>query len=98
MDATVDQWVALVLGVLACFYSVRVAITFFKLPTHVGRLLAWQLLSEAYLSMATLAFTAGALTGCIESWPEWFQSMLRISMFGFAGMTTWRLDHYSKTK
>lgn len=97
MNPTFDQWAALLLGIGAVLFSVKMALLFWRIKKPLTRLLAWLLLSEAYLAAATLAFTIGAFTGSLERWPEWVQSTIRLTMFSFAAITTYNLHRYSKT-
>lgn len=96
MSDEIHEWIALFAGIVATVYTLRVSLLFFKIKKEVCRLLAFQMLAEAYLSLATLIFAVAAFFGWLEQWPTWFLSCLRISMFLFAGVTTYRLYVFMK--
>jgi len=95
ISATIDQWLALIIGFIAVICALRVGFLFFRLRDRLSRLLAWNLIAEAYLSVCTLVFAVGAFAGCLQYWPSLLQSLIRISMFLFAITTTFRLYLYS---
>lgn len=90
-DAAADEWAALALGLAAVFYSGRVALRFFEVPTYTSQLIGWQLLSQGFLALGALVC---ALANFGEHWvvvPDWLRSSFRLGLFGFVLVATWRL-------
>lgn len=91
-SASWDEWVGLVLGWFCLFYSFRVGFAFVRRPSHTSRLIGWQVFSEFWFSLCVMAFTLGDFFGCLEHWPQWLKSGMRLSMFGAGFLTTFKLS------
>ena len=87
-----------IFGLITLIYSLWVSVDFHIASKEakgatkkLAERLRDQLLGEAYMTFATLAFSFAAYTKILQSWSPLLQSLLRTSMFFVAACTSIRL-------
>jgi hypothetical protein len=85
------------IGVGAFAFAIYAAILFFKYKNRLSNHIAWNFAGEAFFAGGTLLFTAGHLVWEYRWMPEEAALLLRILMFSFALVFSFRLARFHRS-